>query len=277
MKVLFDEVVCSDAGRSEMALRYKDFAVVGFSTGLIETANTLENYEKFDTSKSGKGKEFPPEMKFVSLVEFGSRIIFAAEIGSCCAKESSLASDVVIYLQTGMLCLATKSFFDLNLWQEALNTHACLLWEIRANVRLSKQESYPDGSYLANLLTDNENTDDCNEQLSVRIIKYRHSYSSSEEHYLLTNLLDYEDAPAKELASLFHKKKTMEETSDILKTHHCVEKITLRSKTPDLVRQEFFGLLLATYILRKTVLDTDFGQSADPYDLVSKDIVVMRL
>ncbi len=45
------------------------------------------------------------------------------------------------------------------------------------------------------------------------------------------------------------------------------EKIVLRSKTPDLVRQEFYGLLLAHYAIRGLMPEAALQADEDPYRL----------
>src|SRR6266852_8875145 len=61
---------------------------------------------------------------------------------------------------------------------------------------------------------------------------------SSEPIYrLLTSILDPDQAPAEELAALYHERWEIETALDELKTHLRGSKIVLRSKTPDLVRQ----------------------------------------
>jgi hypothetical protein len=57
-------------------------------------------------------------------------------------------------------------------------------------------------------------------------------------------------APAEELATPYHERREIETALDGLKTHLRGAQIVLRSKTPELVRQEFYGLLLAHYAIR---------------------------
>ena len=57
-------------------------------------------------------------------------------------------------------------------------------------------------------------------------------------------------APAKELAALYHERWEIETALDELKTHLRGAQIVLRSKTPELVEQEFWGLLMAHYAIR---------------------------
>lgn len=67
---------------------------------------------------------------------------------------------------------------------------------------------------------------------------------------LLTTLLDEKTAPALELASLYHQRWEVEAVFDELKTHLLQKRRVLRSKTADLVRQEFYGWVLAHYAVR---------------------------
>ncbi len=66
----------------------------------------------------------------------------------------------------------------------------------------------------------------------------------------LTTLLDPVAAPAKELAALYHARWHVENVFDELKTHLSQSRRVLRSKTPELVRQEFYGWMLAHYAVR---------------------------
>ena len=63
----------------------------------------------------------------------------------------------------------------------------------------------------------------------------------------LSTLVDPDQAPALELAALYHERREVEAVFDELKTHPVQRRRTLRSKTPDGVRQEFYGWVLAHY------------------------------
>ena len=74
----------------------------------------------------------------------------------------------------------------------------------------------------------------------MRVIEYRlEGVEGAEPLYrLATTILDHELAPAAELAALYHERWEIETAFDELKTHLRGADIVLRSKTPDLVRQE---------------------------------------
>ena len=71
-------------------------------------------------------------------------------------------------------------------------------------------------------------------------------------------------APARELAALYHERWEIEPAFDELKTHLRGNRIVLRSMKPDLVRQEFYGLLLAHYAVRKLLHEAALQADLDP-------------
>ena len=56
----------------------------------------------------------------------------------------------------------------------------------------------------------------------------------------------------------------MDELLDELKTHLRGAQIVLRSKTPELVRQEFFGLLMAHFAIRGLMHEAALKVDEDP-------------
>ena len=58
---------------------------------------------------------------------------------------------------------------------------------------------------------------------------------------LITTILDHQQAPAQEMAALYPERWEIETALDELKTHLRGAQIVMRSKTPELVQQEFFG------------------------------------
>ena len=100
----------------------------------------------------------------------------------------------------------------------------------------------------------------------VRVIDYRlQGIAEAEPIYrLVTTVLDPSAAPAQELAALYHERWEIETALDELKTHLRGAQIVLRSKTPDLVRQEFYGLLLAHFAVRGLMHEAALKADEDP-------------
>ena len=82
---------------------------------------------------------------------------------------------------------------------------------------------------------------------------------------LTTSLLDAELNPIHELVVLYHERWEIEIGYDELKTHILGGSMAeLRSKTPALARQEFWGWLLAHYVVRKTIHEAAEMSARDP-------------
>jgi IS4 transposase len=90
-------------------------------------------------------------------------------------------------------------------------------------------------------------------------------FISAEPIYrLITTIMDYGATPAAELAALYHERWEIETAFDELKTHLRGSRIVLRSKTPDLVRQEFYGLLMAHFAIRGLMHESALTGNEDP-------------
>lgn len=100
----------------------------------------------------------------------------------------------------------------------------------------------------------------------MRVIDYRlEGIADAEPIYrLLTTILDPQRAPAHELAALYHERWEIEPALDELKTHLRGAKIVLRSKTPNLVRQEFYGLMMAHFAIRSLIHEAALKADEDP-------------
>jgi hypothetical protein len=86
----------------------------------------------------------------------------------------------------------------------------------------------------------------------VRVIEHAlPQMPGSESMYrLLTTLRDEQQVPAPLLAALYHQRWEVELVFDELKTHLVQRRRVFRSKTPELVRQEFYGWMMARYAVR---------------------------
>lgn len=106
----------------------------------------------------------------------------------------------------------------------------------------------------------------------MRVIDYAlpHVPEAQPRYRLLTTLLDTQQAPATELAALYHQRWEVEAVFDELKTHLGQRRRVLRSKTADLVRQEFYGWVLMHYAVRWLM-----HQAATAHDLPARRLSFM--
>jgi len=148
----------------------------------------------------------------------------------------------------------------------AAKTGADLLWRTRQNARLDVEKRLPEGSYLSRIYASTSDRRNGRNGIVVRVIDYclKDVQGSEPLYRLITTILDHEQAPAKELAALYHERWEIETTLDELKTHLRGAQIVLRSKTPELVRQEFFGLLMAHFAIRGLMHEAALKADQDP-------------
>ncbi|MHB1669050.1 transposase, partial [Thiomonas sp.] len=119
--------------------------------------------------------------------------------------------------------------------------------------QLPVQMLLEDGSYLSVISPAGVSRAQAREQaMPVRVIEYAMPGDGDAQprYRLLTTLLDASVAPAMEIAALYHQRWEIEAVFDELKTHLRQSRRVLRSKTPELVRQEFYGWILAHYAVR---------------------------
>jgi IS4 transposase len=164
-----------------------------------------------------------------------------------------------------MLLLADRGFYSFKLWQLAAGSGAALLWRVSATLKLPVQQVLPDGTYLSTIYDSADKSR--RHGTTVRVIEYalQGSATPTEDSYrLITTLLDAEQAPGLELAALYHERWEIEGVFDEFKTHLRGASTVLRSKTPDLVQQELWGLLLSHFAVRQLMAQAAWQQELDP-------------
>jgi hypothetical protein len=124
----------------------------------------------------------------------------------------------------------------------------------------------PDGSYLSRIYPSERDWRHKTNGVQVRVIDYRlEGIADAEPIYrLVTSILNPAQADAQQLAALYHERWEIETALDELKTHLRGGKIVLRSKTPDLVKQEFYGLILAHFAIRGLMHEAALKADEDP-------------
>ena len=266
LRQLHDEVVKPIAVPATRGAWYGPWRLVSLDGSTMDVADEQANDAAFGRPGASRGSSAFPQLRFVSLVESGTHVLFGTRIGPYAAGENTLAKDVLGGLDRMMLCLADRGFFGYPMWRQALATQAALLWRIKKNAVLPCDQRLADGSYLSRIFASEKDRKRQTGAIVVRVIEYRlEGVADAEPIYrLLTNVLDPQQAPAHEFAALYHERWEIETALDELKTHLRGARIVLRSKTPDLVRQEFYGLLMAHFAVRALMHEAALKADIDP-------------
>jgi len=266
VRQLHDAVVGPIAVASTRGAWYRGWRLVSIEGSTLDVADEQGNQRAFGRPAASRGQSAYPQVRFVSLVEGGTHVLFGNRVAGVATGEITLARQVISGLQKGMLCLADRNFYGFKLWNEAAATGADLLWRVKTNLRLPCEQRLADGSYLSRVYGSAKDFRRQQNGGVVRVIEYQlEGVAEAEPLYrLITTILDPDPAPAAELAALYQERWEIETALDELKTHLRGGGIVLRSKTPELVQQEFYGLMMAHYAIRGLMHEAALKEEVDP-------------
>ena len=266
LRQLHDDLVKPVAVRSTRGAWFRSWRLVSLDGSTFDVADEKVNEDAFSRPGASRGSSAYPQIRFVSLVENGTHVLFGSQMDGYRTGEITLAKEVLPRLRKDMLCLADRQFFGFELWQLARGTGADMLWRMKKNMRMACEKRLPDGSYLSHVYPSERDWRHQTNGIVLRVIDYRlEGIEGSEPIYrLATTILDPDKAPAGELAALYHERWEIETAFDELKTHLRGAHIVLRSKTPDLVRQEFYGLMMAHFAIRGLMHEAALKADEDP-------------
>jgi len=274
LEQLHDKLVKPVAVRDEKSETkgawYRGWRLVSLDGSELDVADTDANEKEFGRPGSSRGDSAFPQIRFVSFVENGTHVLFGSRMAGCRVGEVTLARQILGWLSRGMLCLADRNFYGYDLWKEAAQSGADLLWRVKKNLKLPCLQRLEDGSYLSRVYASDKDRRHDKDGVIVRVIEYTlEGVPDAEPLYrLITTILDPQAASARELAALYHERWEIETALDELKSHLRGKKIVLRSKTPELVRQEFYGLMMAHFAIRGLMHEAALKIGEDP-DLLS--------
>jgi Transposase DDE domain/Insertion element 4 transposase N-terminal len=240
--------------------------------------------------KNGKDEKAPPgeghypQMRVVALIACGTRALLGAAIGPLADGEQKLAAALTGCLQPGMLLLADRGFWSLALWQTCAATGAHLLWRVKSDIRLPVRQQLPDGSWLTvvngtreahrrNMRNANrrsrgsrlpQETGPLPGDVTVRVIEFLITLTCddgttrTERYRAVTTLLDWRRYPAADLAAAYARRWGIESAYREAKSYLAGGRI-LRSRTPDLARQEAWALLITYQAIRALICHAAAG------------------
>jgi hypothetical protein len=231
---------------------YAGLRLVAIDGSNFEVPDEVDNVDQFGYPGSRTGHAGYPQAQCAVLVECATHAILGANIDAYRTSEWLVCLPLLERLKPGMLCMADRGFNGYEYWQQARQTGADLLWRCTSNRQLAVVQSLDDGSYLSEIYPNDKARRSGQDAIKIRVIEYElpQLEGPPARYRLMTSLLDAKKAPALELAGLYHTRWEVEAVFDELKTHLVQRRRVLRSKTANLVRQEFYGWVLAHYAVR---------------------------
>lgn len=261
MRLLAQRVLAPIAKPTTLGAWFHGLRIMAVDGSVFDVADEKANADFFGYHKAARGATAYPQLRLLGLAECGTHVVVAASMAPYGTCERNLAAKLLPQaLKPDMLVLADRGFYGHELWESACATGAKLLWRVRSDLRLPVLERFADGSYMSRNNVRGSRT----RGVTVRVVEYSVMGAQSKESYrLITNIFDQE-IKAEELAELYHQRWEIESVFDEIKTHLRGASTVLRSKTPELVEQELWGLLLAHYAIRQLMLQAAGTQELDP-------------
>lgn len=265
---LYTEVVKPVATRDTPNAWYRDWRTVSLDGTTIDVADSDENDEEFGRPGVSHGNSAYPQVRLVTLLENATHVMFGAVMSGIRTGEQRLVPEVLASLPDDSICLADRGFFSYANWLAGLSSGGALLWRVKNNAILPRFRTYDDRSYASKIYPSPRDRKNDTNGIEVRVIEFHVGPVATQERYrLITSITNPEQAPAIELAELYGTRWTIETAFAELKTHLRGCKIVLRSKKPEHVRQDLYGLLLAHFGVRSLLVEAAEIENVEPSEL----------
>jgi hypothetical protein len=227
-----------------------------------------------------KGRSAFPFVRMTALAECGTHAIVAAEIARDGEGEETLARRILSSgaVDADMLVMADSGLYSYTNFKMVIDAGADALFRVGANVGLPVLEWLPDGSYLSYIADSAEKAKNSYRLrhglakitdlpgIYVRAVDYEITDRGDGEEMItqVTNITDPGEIPAVELAAAYHERWEVELVFDEIKVHQRGQGMILRSRKPELVEQEIWGLLLTHYGIRSLMREAADQADLDP-------------
>lgn len=268
LRELFQTTARQWALASAERLRWRGLMVLGVDGTSLRVPDTPENREEFGLPPSKRRTSAYPQIEAVGLMVLRSHLLLDfAFAGFRETSELALAAPMLRNLPPYSLTILDRnyvSYYPLyRIRQEGEERH----WLVRGKKNLAWRvlKKLGRGDALVEMSFSFEvrqKHPELPETFQARLVRYRRK--GFRPQYLLTSLLDAEKYPATEIAELYHERWEIELGYDEIKTHALEREEAIRSKTPERVAQELWGLAVAYNLVRHEMEGVAAEQGVPP-------------
>ena len=234
--------------------RWRGLALYGADGTSARVPDSPENRAHFGGQRGrNESQSGYPLVRMACLMVLRSHLIVAASFGPYAAAELSYAEDLWPLIPDHSLTVVDRGFFAAHilipLGRDGTNRH----WLTRAkkNQKWRTVERLGVGDELVEMTVSREaRRKDPTLPQTWRLRAIRYHRRGFRPQILLTSLTDATAYPRDEIVALYHERWELELGYDEIKTEMLERQETIRSKSPKLVEQEIWGLLLAYNLVR---------------------------
>lgn len=235
--------------------RWRGLALYGADGTTLRVPDTAENWDAFGGQRSnGKraGSAYPT-VRLLAVMALRSHLLSAIRFADYKTGELTLANDVWEELPDDSLLIGDRNFLVAHMLHAVTTSGQNRHWLTRAKstTRLRTLKRFGRNDRLVEIELSKQTRRAYPLLPAVwqaRAITYKQP--GFEAVTLLTSLVDPAQYPTAEIVALYHERWEIELGYDEIKTHMLDRQETIRSRTPDGVRQELWGIVLAYNLVR---------------------------
>lgn len=221
------------------------------------TPDTAENRERYGSASNQHGDTGFPQIRMVCQMELTSHLLVSSAFAGYHSNEMKLAEQLINSTPDHSLTLFDRGFYSLGLlhrWQHT-GTQRHWLLPLRKGTqyevvhRLGRQDA------LVTLRTSpqaRKQWPDLPETLQARLLS---KTVKGKVRQILTSMTDPLRFPSDEIVDLYSQRWEIELGYREMKQGLLASHYTLRSKTPEMIEQELWGVLLGYNLLRYQMLE----------------------
>jgi len=253
MEELFSRTAQHWSSASAQTNRWRGLTVYGVDGSTLRVPDTDENEEAFGRPASGRGKAAYPQLRIVALLVLRSHLVATVALGGCGESELTMAEPLLDALPDSSLAILDRaylSYYHLHRIQSQ-GTGRHWLTRTKTTGTAKTVRRLGPGDHLVELTATPEarrKHPALPRTLLVRAVRYRRP--GFRARVLLTSLLDATEYPAAEIVEMYHERWELETAFDEIKTHTLEREEALRSREPERVRQEVWGLAIGYNLVR---------------------------
>lgn len=226
--------------------------LLGVDGVVWRTPDTDENREEFKSPSNQNGDGAFPQVRMVCQMELTSHMLIASAFDSYKTNEMVLAEKLIETTPDHSLTLFDRGFYSLGLlnrWSET-GTERHWLMPKRKDTQYTEIRSLGRNDKLVLLNASpqaRKKFAELPEKVKVRLITRN---IKGKEVHILTSMTDSMRYPAADIADLYSHRWEIELGYREMKSALLKNEFTLRSKKPEMIKQELWGLLLSYNIIR---------------------------
>ena len=245
--------------------RWRGLSLWGADGSTLNVPDTEANEEAFGLPGTGRGRPGYPQVRLVGLMALRSHVLRGASFGPFRGKQTGeqalmeelwplVPDDSVTIVDKGFLNYG--AFYRLHHDDQGQPTARHWLIAAKSNLKWITLAVFGPGDELVEVkLSPESRKKDPTLPKTMRVRAISYQVEGWPKRTLLTSLVDPKAYPAREVAALYHERWEIETAYGELKTEMLQRKEALRSKKPEGVEQEIWGILIAYNLVRLVILD----------------------